>query len=86
MCLWGVLTFGFFVPTLRTNGCMMTVFGSLSCTFFLLAGGQWSASCNKAAGYVGFFCTVSTIYTALAELYRESLGILLPGLRPGKFI
>eukprot|EP00877_Chromochloris_zofingiensis_P014073 jgi/Chrzof1/891/Cz01g32260.t1 len=86
LCLWGVFTFGFFVPTLRKNGCLMTVFGSLTCTFFLLAGGQWSISCNKAAGYVGFFCGCSAIYTAFAEIYHESLGIVLPGLRPVKFI
>lgn len=86
LCLWGFFTFGFFIPTLRKNACLMTVFGSLTITFFLLAGGQWSPSCNKAAGYVGFFCGCSAIYTALAELYHENLAIVLPGLRPVRFI
>lgn len=86
MALWGVFTFGFFVPTLRKNGCLMTVFGTLTVTFFLLAGGQWSAACGKAAGYVGFVCGASAIYTAFAELWQENLGIQMPGLAPRRFI
>eukprot|EP00878_Enallax_costatus_P005573 GHUV01005846.1.p1 GENE.GHUV01005846.1~~GHUV01005846.1.p1 ORF type:complete len:218 (+),score=40.35 GHUV01005846.1:137-790(+) len=85
-CLWGVFTFGFFIPTLRKNGCLMTVFGTLFVTFFLLAGGVWSKPCSQAAGYVGFMCGCSAIYTAFAEIYHESLGIMLPGLRPVRFI
>jgi succinate-acetate transporter protein len=68
MSLWGVFTFLFWIPTLRKNGCLCTVFGSLWVTFFLLAGGQWSAGCNQAAGYVGFLCGCSAIYTAFAEV------------------
>lgn len=45
MALWGVFTFLFWVPTLRKNGCLCFVFGSLFMTFFLLAGGQWSKVC-----------------------------------------
>lgn len=86
MCLWGFFTFGFFIPTLRKNGCLMTVFGSLTVTFFLLAGAQWSHSCHLAAGYVGFFCGCSAIYTAFAEIYQENLGLAMPGLRPVRFL
>jgi hypothetical protein len=118
------------VPTLRKNSALMTVFGTLTVTFFLLAGGQWSATCMQAAGYVGFVCGCSAIYTggdegwqdcvaahrtctrrcstgqalqrrahslpcctlltpaatAFAEIYEESLGISMPGLRPVRFI
>ncbi|KAF8063821.1 satP [Scenedesmus sp. PABB004] len=84
--LWGFFTLGFFVPTLRKNGCLMTVFGSLTLTFFLLAGAQWSHACALAAGYVGFACGLSAIYTAFAELWHESLGVMAPGLRPVRFI
>jgi len=86
MVLWGLFTTAFFVPTLRKNGCLMFVFGSLSVTFFLLAGGQWSKACLQAAGYVGFVCGCSAIYTAFAEIYEESLGIVAPGLKPVRFI
>lgn len=86
MTLWGVFTTCFFVPTLRKNGCLMFVFGSLSVTFFLLAGGQWSKACLTAAGYVGFVCGCSAIYTAFAEIWQETLGFNMPGLRPVRFI
>jgi succinate-acetate transporter protein len=85
-CLWGLFTFCFFVPTLRKNGCLMTVFGTLTITFFLLAGAQWNKSVGVAAGYVGLFCGASAIYTAFAEIWHESLGIMAPGLRPVRFI
>jgi succinate-acetate transporter protein len=86
MAFWSLFTFCFFVPTLRKNGCLMTVFGTLTLTFALLAGGQWSARCNTAAGYVGFLCGCSAIYTAVAEIWHEDLGIMMPGLRPVRFI
>lgn len=86
MVLWGVFTFLFWIPTLRKNGCLCTVFGTLWVTFLLLAGGQWSAACSQAAGYIGFVCGCSAIYTAFAEIYQENLGIMLPGLRPIRFI
>lgn len=86
LATWGFFTFGFFIPTLRKNGCLMVVFGSLSVTFWLLAGGVWSPACSLAAGYIGAFCGLSAIYTAFAELWHESLGINLPGLRPVKFL
>lgn len=86
LCLWGVFTTLFFIPTLRKNLCLMTVFGSLATTFFLLAGGVWSTRCNMAAGYVGFVCGCSAIYTAFAEIWEENLKINMPGLRPVAFI
>lgn len=86
MCLWGVFTLAFFVPTLRRNHCLMTVFGTLTITFFLLAGGQWSANTEKAAGYFGFVCGCSAIYTAIAEIWEETLGFNMPGLAPVHYI
>ncbi|GLC33073.1 hypothetical protein PLESTB_000373400 [Pleodorina starrii] len=84
--LWGFLTLAFFVVTLRKNVCLMTVFSSLVLTFWLLAGGVWNARCNQAAGYIGFFCGSSAIYTAFAFLYKIELGITLPGVAPVAFI
>lgn len=86
MAWWSLFTLCFFVATLRKNGCLMTVFGSLTITFALLAGGQWSPRCLKAAGYVGVFCGSSAIYTAFAEIWHENIGIMMPGLRPVRFI
>lgn len=77
---------GFFIPTLRRNHCLMTVFGTLTITFFLLAGGQWSENTEKAAGYFGFVCGCSAIYTAVAEIWEETLGLNMPGLAPVRYI
>lgn len=84
--LWSFLTFGFFIVTCRKNGCLMTIFSTLVLCFALLAGGVHSARCEEAAGYVGFFCGASAIYAALAFLYKEELGYVLPGANPVHFI
>ncbi|GFR48506.1 hypothetical protein Agub_g10173 [Astrephomene gubernaculifera] len=84
--LWAFLTFGFFIVTLRKNGCLMTIFSTLVITFSLLAGGLWSDNSEHAAGYWGFFCGASAIYAAFAFLYKIELGIVLPGVRPVAFI
>lgn len=86
MALWALFTAGFFVPTLRKNGCLVTVFGTLTLTYALLAGAQWSSACATAAGYVGMVCGVSAIYTAFAELWQETLGVTMPGMRPVRWI
>jgi succinate-acetate transporter protein len=49
---------------------LQTIFFTLAVTFFLLCGGNYSTQCKTAAGYVGFFCGSSAIYTAIAELYQ----------------
>ncbi|KAJ9518849.1 hypothetical protein QJQ45_026105 [Haematococcus lacustris] len=84
--LWGVLTFLFYIVTLRKNGCLQAIFLSLWITFFLLAGGNYSEKCKEAAGYVGFFCGSSAIYAAIAQLYQDELGWTLPGMRPTNFV
>jgi succinate-acetate transporter protein len=84
LCLWGVLSFGLFIPTLRKNVCLMFTFGTLTATFFLLAGGVWNGHVHIAAGYLGFVCGCSALYTAFAILYQETLGIKVPGMQPVK--
>jgi len=64
----------------------MTVFLTLVITFILLAGGVHDSRCNKAAGYVGFLCGSSAIYTAFGTLYKEELGMTLPGIAPVHYI
>uniref|UniRef100_A0A7S0QVQ1 GPR1/FUN34/yaaH family protein n=1 Tax=Chlamydomonas leiostraca TaxID=1034604 RepID=A0A7S0QVQ1_9CHLO len=84
--LWAVLTLCFFVVTLRKNWGLMTIFSTLTITFILLIGGNYSAACKKAAGYVGFFCGSSAIYTAIGMLYQDELGFMLPGIAPVHYI
>ena len=47
LSLWGILTFCFFVQTLRINRGLQTLFISLTVLFFLLAGGVKNPICNK---------------------------------------
>ncbi|KAJ9518848.1 hypothetical protein QJQ45_026107 [Haematococcus lacustris] len=84
-CLWAVFTACFFVVTLRKNTCLQVVFSTLTLTFILLAGANYSDACKLAAGYVGFFCGSSAIYAAIAMLYQEELGWALPGLHPTSY-
>jgi uncharacterized protein len=79
--LWGVLTFCFFLFTLRKAINLQVVFSTLTLTFFLLAGGVKSESTHHAAGYMGFICAASAIYTAMSDLAQEELGLLLPGMQ-----
>lgn len=71
--------------TLEKNRGLQTIFSSLVLTFMLLAGGNYNARCHQAAGYVGFFCGTSALYTAMAMLYKDELGIELPGIAPTHF-
>ena len=62
LSLWGILTFLFFVQTLRINRALQTLFISLSILFFLLAAGVKNALCNKvqlpAPGALPSACTM----------------------------
>jgi len=81
---FGLLTCCFLFVALRKNACLITVFGLLALTYFLLAigvaaGGGW----KKLAGYVGFATALSAIYTALAEIANDEWKrAVLPGLHP----
>mmetsp|Transcript_19664 Transcript_19664/g.35466 ORF Transcript_19664/g.35466 Transcript_19664/m.35466 type:complete len:232 (-) Transcript_19664:137-832(-) len=79
--LWGLLTFGFLIVTLRKNFCLVTIFSTLVITFGLLAGGEYDARSAQAAGYVGGFCGLSAIYAGLAFMYQVN-GINMPGTAP----
>lgn len=79
--LWGVLTFCFFLFTLRKTICLQIVFSTLTITFFCLSAGVKHHRTHQAAGYFGFICAASAIYTAMADLAEEDLGIKMPGMQ-----
>lgn len=82
---WGLLTFCFWVVSLRKNVCLMVVLGLLSWTFFLLAAANASGNdgVKKAAGAIGFLTAIAAWYTAMAEIINEEWGRhVLPGLHP----
>ena len=65
-----------FFGTLRTNGGLMFVFGSLFVLFFLLSAGV--ATDNpmllKVAGYEGIICGLSAMYSSIAGVLNEVYG------------
>ncbi|EIE24448.1 hypothetical protein COCSUDRAFT_65361 [Coccomyxa subellipsoidea C-169] len=71
LSLWGILTFCFFVQTLRINRALQTLFFSLAVLFFLLAGGVRNVLCNKVAGWVGIWVAFVAFYAATAILTGE---------------
>eukprot|EP01012_Entosiphon_sulcatum_P041983 TRINITY_DN558_c0_g1_i2.p2 TRINITY_DN558_c0_g1~~TRINITY_DN558_c0_g1_i2.p2 ORF type:complete len:388 (-),score=97.86 TRINITY_DN558_c0_g1_i2:435-1598(-) len=75
--MWGLLTTVFFFQTLRITYALQTVFFLVALTFFLLAGGVWSANCKKAAGIAGVLAASAAFYTGAAEftndLYKRTI-------------
>jgi succinate-acetate transporter protein len=73
---WGLFTLMMFVGTLRLNGALMAVFGTLWVLFFLLAAGQFTGSAviGQVAGYEGILCGLTAFYTAIAQVLNEVYG------------
>jgi len=86
--MWGLFTSLMFVGTLRINGALMVVFGTLAILFFLLAAGAYSGNSNitTAAGYEGIICGLSAMYasigTLLNEVYKRQVLPLFPAGQP----
>jgi len=79
--MWGVFTLLMFIGTLKLNGALMFVFGSLFILFFLLAAGNaWNnSSVTTFAGYEGIICGLSAMYASIAQLLNEVYGrVVLP--------
>ncbi|KAL3817818.1 hypothetical protein ACHAXA_002685 [Cyclostephanos tholiformis] len=82
---WGLLTFCFWIVSLRKNVCLIVVLGLLHWTFFLLAAASATgdSGVKKAAGTIGFLTGIAAWYTAIAEIINEEWGRhVLPGLHP----
>lgn len=76
LLLWGVFTFFMFIGTLKHNRATQIVFGSLTLLFLLLAISHFALShmVEQIAGYVGIFCGLSAIYTAMAQILNAEYG------------
>ena len=70
LLLWGIFTLFMFIGTLTHNRITQIVFLSLALLFFLLAIGDFtgSRSIKIIAGFVGIFCGLSAIYSAVAQI------------------
>ena len=73
---WGFFTFFMFLGTLRLNGALQFVFGSLTLLFWLLAIRDitGSAVIGKVAGIEGIICGMSAVYLSVAEILNEVYG------------
>lgn len=86
---WGVFTLLMFIGTLRINGALMAVFGTLWILFFLLAigfltGAAPTSGLSIATGYEGVLCGLLAMYTAIANVLNEVYGKSVLPLWPRK--
>jgi len=81
LAMWGVLTFGLFIGTLKGKLIGKLVFGSLTILFALLALANFTGSAvvHTIAGFEGILCGSFAIYEGLAIIINEKMGSeLLP--------
>jgi hypothetical protein len=71
--MWGLFTLLMFIGTLRLNGALQIVFGTLFILFFLLAAGvdSGNSTVTHIAGYEGILCGLSAMYASIATLLNE---------------
>lgn len=76
LLLWGIFTFFMFLGTLSHNRITQIVFSTLAVLFFLLAMADFTENyvIKIIAGYIGIFCGVSAIYSAMAQIVNGELG------------
>jgi succinate-acetate transporter protein len=76
LIMWGILTAGLFIGTLKISRALQFVFATLTVLFILLAIGDFTGNetIKTIAGYEGIICGFSAIYTAIAEVLNEVYG------------
>jgi hypothetical protein len=86
LAVWGIFTLVMFIGTLKLNGALQFVFGSLFVLYFLLAYGKatGNAAVITFAGYEGLVCGASAIYTGLAQVLNEVYGRVVCPIFPVK--
>ena len=74
--MWGIFTLIMFIGTLKLNGALQFIFGSLAVLFFLLAIRDITGNPAIAmiAGIEGIICGLSAVYTGLAQVLNEVYG------------
>jgi succinate-acetate transporter protein len=76
LAVWCLFTFGMFIGTFRLNLALLTVFGTLTILFGLLALADFTgiAAIKVVAGYEGILCGLSALYAAIAQVLNEVYG------------
>jgi len=72
LVVWGILSLGFFVVTLKLGRAMMILFGSVVILFALLAIANFTGNhmVHTIAGIEGVICGSIAIYIAMAQLFE----------------
>ncbi|KAJ2713920.1 hypothetical protein H4R19_002005 [Coemansia spiralis] len=75
---WTIMTFIFFLASLRTSVGLCAVFGLLEVTFILLCAGDWTGTKNvtKAGGYLGLLTALVAWYVAASQLITAETSVL----------
>jgi len=76
---WFIVTFLFFIASLRKSISFIALFGFLTITFAALAGGAWTGSVatTKAGGILGAITAMIAYYIGLAEMLNaEDMAIV----------
>lgn len=76
LAIWGVMTLGMYIGTLKGSTIGKLVFGSLTVLFFLLALANFTGShlIHTIAGIEGIFCGGFAVYEAAAVIINEKHG------------
>lgn len=76
LLLWGVFTLFMFIGTLKHNRISQVVFGSLAILFFTLSLADFTGNTliTQMGGYIGIFCGLSAMYSALGQIINEEFG------------
>jgi len=76
---FGIITIVYGIGSTRVNVALTLVFVFLIPTFFLLLGGLYNESSNKAGGWFGIICAALAFYTGSATFLNEVFGsVILP--------
>ena len=86
LIIWGIFTLLMFFGTLKLNGALQFVFGSLTVLFFLLALGDatGNVALKHFTGFEGIVCGASAVYAGIAQVLNEVYGKTMLPLWPVK--
>jgi len=71
---WGIFTLYASIASLKTSKGVVSVFVSLTLTFFLLAAGEFSSGFKLAGGYMGIITAIAAWYCSAAILINTNFG------------
>lgn len=84
LALWGLISFVFFIGTLRLNKALQATFLLLTITFALLSAGHFAGAplLTKLGGWLGIVLGFTAMYTGLAQVLNEVYGRTIWPLGP----